>query len=488
MSILTHYVLSLISDISSFYITSIELCVKIDIHMGPSSFSQAIEMYFNNILNVTMYIQYFLFSISLVILVLPKKIHRKDILWSLLRFALLYLAYVFGESLFFALSYMTGTGTGGLLFTASFIVFPIVFLIPNIKDYPLHKMVKTIVMVAALLVTSEIGRLLGMFVPLPSPDQITFAFVALRCLPMLFLPFIAFIMYKFNISRFRHLPIPHVVMIFVLSIFLIVSAIWQNALEIETTSGKWLLIFVAAVELSVLVGLYYSIYALIDYRHRVTELEVQSTVLSLEKESLEIDSKNREELMKIRHDLQNQLAYIDVLLKEGKYEEAKSYIESLTEQKEEYLYSFSCSNLVISGIVNLELTKAKIAKKRVRFKVVVPPKLPFEDSDLLSLITNIVDNSIENFVPVDKKDMIEVSIVTQRDYLRIMCMNSVDAESIKDKPSLKTTKKNRGHGYGTKIIKNIVKKYEGYVTFEYEDNKFVCDCMINMNHKGNINA
>ena len=291
----------------------------------------------------------------------------------------------------------------------------------------------------------------------------------------------------------------HVIMIFVLAALLIGSAIWGNGIElkstivkdgveVETKSAKWLFVFLSSIELFVLVSIYYSIYKLIDTRHRVTELEVQSTVLSLEKESLEIDSKNREELMKIRHDLQNQLSYITVLLNDGKYEEAKNYIQSLTEQKEEYLYSFSCSNLVISGIVNLELTKAKIADKKVKFKVVVPPKLPFEDSDLLSLITNIVDNSIENFVPVDKKDMINVSIVTQQDYLRILCMNSVDQNSIKGKPSLKTTKQNRGHGYGTKIIKNIVKKYQGYVTFTYEEGKFVCDCMINMNITGNINA
>ena len=458
------------------------------LHMQNLTFPQALEMYFNNILNATMFIQYFLFSVSLVILVLPKKIHRRDILWALLRFALLYLAYVFGESIFFALSYMTGMVSGGLLFTASFMVFPIIFLIPNVKDYPLHKVIKSVLMIASLMITAEIGRLLGMFVTPENPNEITFVFVFLRCLPVVFMPLIAFVMYKFNISRFKHLPLPHVVMILVLAAFLIASSIWQNGLEIDDNSERWLLIFVATVELGVLVGLYYSVYALIDYRHRVTELEVQSTVLSLEKESLEIDAKNREELMKIRHDLQNQLSYTQVLLNDGKYEEANNYIQSLINQKEEYLYSFSCSNVTVSGIVNLELTKAKIANKKVKFKVVVPPKLPFEDSDLLSLITNIVDNSLENFAPVDDKDLITVSIVTQQDYLRITSFNSVPSERIKEKPSLRTTKRGKAHGYGTKIIKNIAKKYEGHVSFTFEDNKFVCDCMINMNHKGVNNA
>ena len=456
--------------------------------MGPLSFQQAINFYFSNILNVVMFIQYFLFSVSLVLLTLPKKIDRKAILWSLLRFSLLYLAFIFGESIFFALSYMTGTTTGGLLFTASFVIFPIIFLVPNVKDYPLHKIVKISVMVASLMITAEIGRLLGMMIPRNGPDDVSFLLVLARCSPMLFMPLIGFVLYKFNITKFKHLPKVHIIMILLLSALLVASSIWQNALEIEENSARFLLVFIATVELAVLVGLYYAVYYLIDSRHRITELEVSSSILSVEKEALRIDIQNREELMKIRHDLRNQLSYTQVLLNDGKYEEANNYIKSLIDQKEEYLYSFSCSNLVVSGIVNLELTKAKIANKKINFKVVVPPKLPFEDSDLLSLITNIVDNSIENFVPQDKNDAINVTIVTQQDYLRITAFNSVDEATLKGKPTLKTTKKNRGHGYGTKIIKNIAKKYEGYVTFAFEDNKFVCDCMINMNHKGNINA
>ena len=456
--------------------------------MGPLSFQQAINLYFSNILNVVMFIQYFLFSVSLVLLTLPKRIDRKAILWSLLRFSLLYLAFIFGESIFFALSYMTGTTTGGLLFTASFVIFPIIFLVPNVKDYPLHKIVKISVMVASLMITAEIGRLLGMMVPRNGPDDVSFLLVLARCSPMIFMPLIGFVLYKFNITRFKHLPKVHIIMILLLSALLVGSSIWQNGLEIEENSARFLLVFIATVELAVLVGLYYAVYYLIDSRHRITELEVSSSILSVEKEALRIDIQNREELMKIRHDLRNQLSYTQVLLNDGKYEEANNYIKSLIDQKEEYLYSFSCSNLVVSGIVNLELTKAKIANKKINFKVVVPPKLPFEDSDLLSLITNIVDNSIENFVPQDKNDAINVTIVTQQDYLRITAFNSVDEATLKGKPTLKTTKKNRGHGYGTKIIKNIAKKYEGYVTFAFEDNKFVCDCMINMNHKGNNNA
>ena len=476
-----------------FLSLSIYFLVKYDsiyVQMPQLSFSEALRGYFTSTLNAVLFIQYFLFSFSLVVLTLPKKINKMAISQAVIKFVVLYVLYVFGESLFFALSNLASQRIGGLLFTASFAVFPIAFLTPLVKDHPLHKAIKIAIMASSLMVTAEIGRLLAGIIEGNNPNDITFPIVTLRCFPLLFLPFIAFVLYRFNIARFVHLPLIHVIMILSLSVLLVVSAIWQNGISIESNdiSLRFLLIFISFVELAISVGLYYSIYALIEYRHKVTELAVQSSVLAVEKESLMIDEKNREELIKIRHDLQNQLSYTQVLLNEGKYREASDYIQSLINQKEEYIYSFSCSNLVISGIVNLELTKAKIDNKKIKFKVVVPPKLPFEDSDLLSLITNIVDNSLENFVPQSDNDMINVSIVTQQDYLRITAFNSVDEKTIRDKPSLRTTKRGKAHGYGTKIIKNIVNKYEGHVSFTFEDNKFVCDCMINMNRIGVKNA
>ena len=459
-------------------------------YKGHMNFVDGLSTYFNSILDVTMYIIFFFYSLTLVILTLPKKIEKRDIWIALLKLVCLYVIYIFGESLFFAVFFMIGPGVGGILFTASFVVFPVIYILIFSKEYPLHITIKLFVMVASLLITSEIGRSVGFFVQNVTGSNFNALVVIFRALPSILMPAIAFLIYKFNIHRFRNLPRSHVVILMATSVLLTVSAIWQTSTIDNTTENpiRWLLIFVSFMELFVLVAVYHAIYHVVDSRHRITELEVQSTVLSLERESLLIDQKNREELMKIRHDLKNQLSYTSVLLNDGKYKEADEYIKGLINQKEEYLYSFSCSNLVISGIVNLELTKASIADKKIKFKVVVPPKLPFEDSDLLSLITNIVDNSIENFVPADEKDEINVSIVTQQDYLRVTAFNSVKKDAIKGKPTLKTTKRNRGHGYGTKIIKNIVKKYEGHATFTFEDDKFVCDCLINMNHQGNKNA
>ena len=450
------------------------------------NFIDYLVIYFTRVLDATMYIQYFFMSFSLIIITASKTLTKKSVLWSTVLFVIIYCCFVGLESFFFALANIIGQQVGGMLFTASFAVIPTLFIVFFLKNCPLHKIIKIAVVVASTLITEEIGRTLGMAVG--ELTSITFFVVLARSIPTILLPFIAMLIYKFDIMRFRSLPTIHVVILLSLATLLSVSAVWQNFLGVSDPGGRALLIFVSVVELGVLTGIYYSTYALIDYRHKVTELEVSNSVMEMEKDALEIDMNNREELMKIRHDLRNQLSYTQALLNDGKYEEANDYIQSLINQKEEYLYSFSCSNLMVSGIVNLELTKAKIDNKKIKFKVVVPPHLPFEDSDLLSLITNIVDNSLENFVPQNEEDFINVAIVTQQDYLRITAFNSVEINQIKGKPSLKTTKNGKAHGYGTKIIKNIAKKYEGYASFTVEDNQFVCDCLLNMNHKGVNNA
>ena len=112
----------------------------------------------------------------------------------------------------------------------------------------------------------------------------------------------------------------------------------------------------------------------------------------------------------------------------------------------------------------------------------MPPSLPFQDIDLVSLLTNMIDNAIENYYDENKKP-ITVRIMKQNDFIRFLVANPVNMKNINPR-SLTTTKKTgRGHGYGTKIIKNIASAYNGYVDFSVQDNSFICDAVLNLNIK-----
>ena len=445
-----------------------------------------ITIYYTRLLDWSLFITYFFFSLSIIILDWPKEKTRKNIWLSILKGVVAYGLYIVFESLIFGLVGSMGT-YGGLLFSISFTIIPLVYFSIFIKKPILQKIAKIEIMVALFLAVAQlIKEFQDVTQPLPS-EWVFISYIA-RILPYAFIVVYSFVMKKYDISRFSKMTKSQFILVTVLAVSLSLATLWQSMIKTEDDSIHWFLIAASTASLIVLIQMYYTMYSVMDKRHRITSLEVQSSILELEKDSLNIDIRNREELMKIRHDLKNQLSYINVLLNENKYDEARKYLTDLLEQKEDYLESFSCPNTVISGIVNLELTKAKIANKKIKFRAVVPPRLPFDDADLLSLITNIADNCLENFVPEDEKDRISISILTQQDYLRIVSYNTIADERLKQEFSLHTTKRDKNHGYGTKIIKNICEKYHGYATFNIDGNKFVCDCVLDMTYRSSNNA
>ena len=94
----------------------------------------------------------------------------------------------------------------------------------------------------------------------------------------------------------------------------------------------------------------------------------------------------------------------------------------------------------------------------------------------------MVDNALENYVS-NEEAPITVRIFKQNDFIRFMVSNPIDPENVNEQSILTTRKVGRGHGYGTKIIKNIASVYNGYVDFNVEGNSFICDAVLNLSVK-----
>ena len=100
----------------------------------------------------------------------------------------------------------------------------------------------------------------------------------------------------------------------------------------------------------------------------------------------------------------------------------------------------------------------------------------------MSLLTNMIDNAMENYYS-ENNAPITVRIMKQNDFIRVLVSNPADMKKINLRALTVTQKVGRGHGYGTKIIKNIASAYNGFVDFNVEDNCFICDVMLNLNQK-----
>ena len=451
------------------------------------SFIDGFSFYFRVILDLTTYIVFFWVSLGFCALLWKKPTTKKEIL----KFALLFLGSYATCILFSALMFAVSRTImiqllSQMVFSISTPVIVLAFSLIFLKGRKLHHFIKTIILVSSTVVVDVLSKNMGFFVGNLAKDMF-FIIVISRSAPYVFFALVCFLLNRIDINHYRNLSKEMVVIISVLSSLLIVAGVYEHVLSSQETATTVLLSFLDIVLLFVLNFSYYATYKNIEHRHKITNLEVQKTLEDAERMSIAIDQNNREELEKLRHDIKNQFSYLGAMLQQGKNEEAKQYVDDYLNTSNPVLNSFSCSNNVINSIINLELTKAKIKGIKIDVKVVVPPLLPFKDIDLVSLLTNIIDNAIENYYS-EEKDQITVRIMKHNDFIRFLVSNPINPEKVSVHSLTTTRKVGRGHGYGTKIIKNIASAYNGYVDFSVEDNRFVCDAVLNLNTKEQNNA
>lgn len=300
------------------------------------------------------------------------------------------------------------------------------YIIFFVKDNWLYKFIKFSLVLASVLVSNLICRDLGIVAGKLSGDDFA-SVVCARSLPSLLCIPIAYIMHRFDISKYKSVSLPLLIS-FIGIAYLLVTASLVETVVIRTNQFElgvyYLFTFIYVISLFVLVVLYFSSYYLVKTQNNLIESEINITLAEAKLDAIKVSSYNLEELHKVRHDLKNHFSYISNLLEEDKVGDAKNYLKELNEENKEILESFSCANELINSIINLELSKAKLMKIKMDVKAIVPITLPFKDSDLVSLLTNLIDNAIENH-DNSKKLPVKVNISMYQDYLRIVVANKV---------------------------------------------------------------
>lgn len=248
-------------------------------------------------------------------------------------------------------------------------------------------------------------------------------------------------------------------------------------------------VFVSLVAISLFcinIVTYFMTYFLCKERQAVIEYRLEKQKGQQLKELLQLSEHKLAELKEVRHDVKNQYAYMQVMLENEKYDELKKYFAELIGTFSKPLYECVASgNEVVDSILNLELSKAGECGVQMNVRVTVPSELPFSKSGLLGIFTNVIDNAIEACSREKIADScVDVTLSIQGDYL-LFCVvnptNRTDGEISAEEPSVKSHAEL--HGYGMKIVKKLVKKYNGFYRNYVRDGKFFAECLLDLRYK-----
>lgn len=196
----------------------------------------------------------------------------------------------------------------------------------------------------------------------------------------------------------------------------------------------------------------------------------------LERNYLEAINERTKELAKIRHDIKNYIFMINYLANKDDLDGIKKYLSKIPVLEGNAMITVPQKEW-LGALVFMKAERAK--KMKIDFKLInkweKELKISIDNMDLLNLISNLLDNSIEAAEKViyEEKRKCILILDAKKGYLLIDVVNSYNPQYLRVvKGKMKTTKKDKSlHGKGMEIISNIVNKYYGDLQYEFKDEK-----------------
>lgn len=207
-------------------------------------------------------------------------------------------------------------------------------------------------------------------------------------------------------------------------------------------------------------------------------LKVNRFVAEQELEEIDLMKEQYNNMRKLRHDYKNFVGCLITLLDENKYDEARDYMShglaKVVETTKNYV---NIDNSAISAVINNKF--ALCEKKNIKTKCNIVADLnQYNTVDLSVILFNLLDNAIEAEEKV-KDPYIELFIKNVNEYLFVKVGNHIEKSVLKNNRNLTTSKENKDlHGIGTKRVKEMVEKNNGFLEYYEVENEFICEIML----------
>ncbi len=179
------------------------------------------------------------------------------------------------------------------------------------------------------------------------------------------------------------------------------------------------------------------------------------------------------ELRKFRHDIKNHMMILDSMVAEGKNDEALEYMNNMGILMANTKPRFDTGNYIADAILDSKYSIASGKGISINFEGVISSE-NIENTDMVILLANILDNAIEACEKVDKEKEIKIESIFNKGIWILTVENPVKDLVDITNDKIDTTKSDKElHGYGLSNIKSVAKKYGGMVKLENRDNKFL---------------
>lgn len=177
---------------------------------------------------------------------------------------------------------------------------------------------------------------------------------------------------------------------------------------------------------------------------------------------------------KISHEYENQLTCIQSLCEAEEYDKLKEYLEQLRGGVLHNVDYINTNHVIVNAVLNAKYQEAIEKNILVVWKVNDLSRLTISSSDLVVLLSNLLNNAVEACEKCGKERSIKVKCFYEEDEFVLSVRNTYNGRLNIFRGELYTTKseERESHGIGLKNVIQVIEKNQGYYTMEHTDTEF----------------
>lgn len=227
-----------------------------------------------------------------------------------------------------------------------------------------------------------------------------------------------------------------------------------------------------------------------DYQEKTTQYAEEMDQLKKNLDTQQkyfVDRSARDDTRKmIMHDMRAHLIAMKQLSEDDNYDELNKYIEKLCDSYSGNSLEFFSGNNYVDAVVSSLIDEAQKAGVHVEWEGTLPYELTIDQKDICSIVYNILKNAIEAARSNNSNKKVAVRIYSFNRRILIMTENSFDPKK-SDVSDFTTTKADVGnHGFGLKIIQEIVRRYDGSFSIRRDGDVVITQAILHSGQKNDI--
>lgn len=242
--------------------------------------------------------------------------------------------------------------------------------------------------------------------------------------------------------------------------------------------------YILFVCIGLLIGnffLFYMIEDIVKREKRLKEMQIAHERTKAQTEMyIQMNQAYEEQKSKI-HECKNHINCIQGLLESDNAQKALEYTQRINNLWMSEMNYIVTNHPIVNAVLNQKYKQTKAEGILLVLSVSNMEGMNLADEDIVTLLTNLLDNAIEATRQVEKeKKMIKCRLTYQDNTFSVVIRNPVGEQVVIENNRIQTTKADKeNHGMGMLNVSNVVNKYDGNYVFSCTNGYFTSTVMIN---------